>query len=292
MSATLKKEKMSYLVLLLPTIIPIVLLILIPILSVFGISLTNFSMLDMENYKFVGVSNYIQMFHDARFWNSVRVALIMCIGTVGFQMLLGLWLALLLCKNYRFFKYSRAIFLLPMTVPPIVSGVIWKLMFNPTLPGVNYLLSLIGIQGPTWFDNAGTAMSTIIIATVWQWTPFVMLLLIAALESMPIDPFESARIDGANRWQIFRFITLPMLKPTLMFVATYRVIESLKNFPLVYMLTQGGPGISTEPMNYYAYEMTFKYSKMGYGSTLIISILMIVILIVVFLVRKEKETVN
>ena len=289
MGATLRNEKRSYLLLLLPTIVPIVFLILIPILSVFGISLTNFSMLDMGNYRFIGFSNYIEMFHDSRFWNSVRVALIMCIGTVGFQMLLGLCLALLLSKNYRFLKFSRAIFLLPMALPPIVSGVIWKLMFNPILPGVNYLLSLIGIQGPIWFDAAWTAMSTIIIATVWQWTPFVMLLLLTALESMPTDPFESAWIDGANRWQIFRYITFPLLKPTMVFVGTYRIIESLKNFPLVYMLTQGGPGISTEPMNYYAYEMTFKYSKMGYGSALIISILMIVIVIVVFLAsRKDK----
>jgi multiple sugar transport system permease protein len=203
-------------------------------------------------------------------------------------MLIGLMLAVLLHSKAAGMKWSRGIFLVPMSIPPIAVAIVWRLLFTPVVPGVNYILSLIGIRGPAWFDNPVTAMSSIIIAYTWKWIPFVMIIVLAALESLPEDPFESAVIDGANGWQIFFLITLPMLRPTLLFVATYRAIESMKLFALVYVMTSGGPGVSTEPMNYYAYATSFQYNKMGYGATLVCAILLIIILVVFLMTRLGK----
>ena len=287
---TLKRK--SYLLLLLPALVTVTVLILIPILAVVFLSLTNFSLIAPQDSRFIGLSNYLKMLQDARFFNSVRVSLLISAGTVCLQILIGLSLAMLLHNESKTLKWTRGVFLLPMSIPPIAVAIVWKLLFTPTVAGINYLLSLIGIQGPAWFDRPATALITVIVAYTWKWIPFVMIILLAAIESLPTDPFESAVIDGANGWQIFSRITVPMIRPTLLFVATYRIIESLKMFSLVYVMTSGGPGISTEPMNYYAFTTTFSYNQMGYGATLVFAILLIIILIVLFMPKVVRVNVR
>jgi len=285
-------KRKSYLLLLLPALVTVTVLILIPILSIIVLSLTNFSMIAPGSNRFVGLSNYVKMLQDGRFFNSVRVSLLISAGTVCLQILIGLSLAMLLHNESKTLKWTRGVFLLPMSIPPIAVAIVWKLLFTPTVAGINYLLSLIGIQGPAWFDRPATALITVIVAYTWKWIPFVMIILLAAIESLPTDPVESAVIDGANGWQIFSRITVPMIRPTLLFVATYRIIESLKMFSLVYVMTSGGPGISTEPMNYYAFTTTFAYNQMGYGATLVFAILLIIILIVLFMTKVVKVNVR
>ena len=285
-------KRKSYLLLLLPALVTVTVLILIPILSIIVLSSTNFSMIAPGANRFVGLGNYTKMLQDTRFFNSVRVSLLISVGTVFLQILIGLSLAMLLHNESKALKWTRGVFLLPMSIPPIAVAIVWKLLFTPTVPGINYLLSLIGIPGPAWFDRPATALTTVIVAYTWKWIPFVMIILLAAIESLPTDPFESAVIDGANGWQIFSRITVPMIRPTLLFVATYRIIESLKMFSLVYVMTSGGPGISTEPMNYYAFTTTFAYNQMGYGAALVFAILLIIILIVLFMTKVVKVNVR
>jgi len=275
--------------LLIPILVAVILLIVIPLISVVGLSVTNFSFVTPQNNRWVGLGNFIRMATDRRFWNSLKVAGILGVWSVSLQVLLGLGISLLLVTRYRFAKASRTLMLLPLTTPPIVASLMWRLFFTPTNPGMNYVLSQFGIKGPNWFDTPFTAMSAIVMANVWQWTPFCMLLLVAAIESLPEDPFESAIIDGANWWQRFRLITLPLLWPTILFVATFRAVESLKIFPLVYVMTGGGPGTSTEPINFYAFSTAFEYSKVGYGSALVVIMMFLVVGIVVALRRRNTN---
>ena len=286
--STISIKNRTYNLLLLPTILTVSLLILIPILAVIVLSFTNFSFISMKSSGFVGLQNYLKLLRDARFLNSIRVSLTISVFTVVLQVIFGLMLALLLHSECKSVKWSRGLFLLPMSIPPIAVAIVWKLLFTPSVPGINYLLSVIGIHGPAWFDRAGTALFSIVAAYTWKWIPFVMIILLSALESLPLDPFESAVIDGANRWQVFTRITVPMIRPALLFVTTYRAIESLKMFSLVYVMTAGGPGVSTEPMNYYAYTMAFKYNQMGYGAALVFAILVVIIVVVVLMTKVFK----
>jgi multiple sugar transport system permease protein len=275
--------------LLIPIAVTVALLILIPVFSVVGLAFTNFSFVTPGENRFIGLANFVKMIGDGRFWNSLRVAAVFGVSTVTLQIVIGLSIALLLVSGYKFSRAARTLFLMPMTTPPIVASLMWKLFFTPTNPGMNYVLSQFGIKGPNWFDTAVGGMSAIIIANVWQWTPFCMLLLLAALESLPSDPFESAIVDGASAWQRFWLITFPLLWPTILFVATFRAIESLKLFPLVYVMTGGGPGTSTEPINFYAFSTAFEFNRIGYGSALVVVMMLLVVLIVVVLRRRSYE---
>ena len=173
MSLNIRSKRRSYLLLIIPTLVFVIILISIPLLSVFGLSFSNFSLVTPGRNRMVGLGNYAKMLGDERFWNSIRVALIYGVSSVSLQVLFGLVLALILMNRYRATIWSRTLFLLPMAIPPIVASLLWKLFFTPTIPGVNYLLSLVNIKGPNWFDSLLFALSAIIIVNVWQWTPFL-----------------------------------------------------------------------------------------------------------------------
>jgi multiple sugar transport system permease protein len=284
--STIRKRR--HLVLLIPVLVTVIVLIIIPLFVVIWLSLNKYTLVTPWKNAFVGLENYRRLMLDERFWSSLKVALYYGVGSVALQVILGLGLALLLENRYRATMFSRTVFLLPMAIPPIVTSLMWKLIFTPSIPGLNYMLGVIGIRAPNWFDDPFTALSTIIVANVWQWIPFCMITVLATLEALPTDPFESAQIDGANALQVFLHIKLPLLRPTLLFVTTYRVIESLKIFPLVHVMTGGGPGVSTSPVNYYAYKNAFEYNKMGYGSAIVMLMLVIVVLFVLFMTKVVK----
>jgi multiple sugar transport system permease protein len=203
MGAVHKDRRRQLILLLIPSVILIAIFIIIPLFFVFGLSFFRFSLLEPWKNGFTGLQNYINLVMDDRFWNSLKVAGILGVSKVALQIFFGLALSLLLHSKIPGSKSTRTLFILPMTIPPIVGSVMWKLLFNPTVPGINYVLSWFGISGPIWFETPLLALSPIIIANVWQFMPFVMLMLLAALESLPTDPFESAAIDGANNFQIF-----------------------------------------------------------------------------------------
>jgi multiple sugar transport system permease protein len=275
---------------LLPALIVLIILIGLPLMNVGYQSFTN-AKLHGKSERFVGIDNYVRLIHDSRFWNSVKVTFILAAGSLAIQMAAGLGLALLLQQRYWFTKLSRALFIIPMTISPVVVGIIWKMLFSSVLPGINFYLSLIGIEGPVWFGRGGSAQVAVIIAHAWYWMPHVLLMLLAGLESLPREPIAAAYVDGANSWQIFIYITLPMLKPVLIFTAIYRAVQALKIFGLIYIMTGGGPGVATEPMNYHIWQVGFSSYRVGYASTIAV-IMMLIIFITVAIVywygRKTK----
>ncbi len=264
---------------LMPIVVVLVILVALPLGNIFYQSFTD-AKLHAKTSNLVGVSNYIKLLQDGRFWNSVGVTLLLAGGSITLQMTLGLALALLVQQRFAVARLGRTLLIVPIILPPVVVGITWRMLFSSVLPGVNYFLSLLRIEGPVWFDHGGTARWAVIIAHSWYCIPYVMLLLLAGLESLPEEPCTAALVDGANRFQIFLYITLPMLKPVLIFVAIYRAVQALKIFGLIYIMTGGGPGVSTEPMNFHIWRVGFSSFKAGYASTIAVMMMIIIFLIV------------
>ena len=210
--------------------------------------------------------NYATALGEERFLLSLWVQVKLSAVTVVGQIAIGLGLALLLDTNSRFMEAIRTGFLLPMVLPPIVVAVVWKIIFTPDISPMHRLLEWAGMPIHSLLSNGDTALWAVVVADTWEWFPFTMLMMLAALQMVPKEPLEAAAIDGANRRQTFWYVRLPYIQQTLAVTALFRLIDSIKAFPLIYVLTDGGPGRATEVTNYYAFVQTFNFSYWGYGS--------------------------
>ena len=170
----------------------------------------------------------------------------------------------------------RSLMILPMVVTPVVTGLTWRIMYNPTFGLINYFLGMFGFEPRAWVDKASTALPALIIADVWQWTPFMFLMIYAGMQSLPDEPFEAARVDGATGWQSFRFLTLPMLSQVILVAILLRTIESIKTFDIIFALTRGGPGTATQTLNIYTFALAFEWLKPGYAAAIAVIILVLV----------------
>jgi multiple sugar transport system permease protein len=210
--------------------------------------------------------NYTAAIGDERFLLSVWIQVKLSVATVIGQIAIGLGLALLLDSNSRLMEAIRTGFLLPMVLPPIVVAVVWKIVFTPDISPMHRLLEWAGFPVHSLLSNGSTALWAVVAADTWEWFPFTLLMMLAALQMVPREPMEAAAIDGASWAQTFWYVRLPFIRPTLSVTALFRLIDSIKAFPLIYVLTDGGPGRATEVTNYYAFVQTFNFSFWGYGS--------------------------
>jgi len=212
--------------------------------------------------------NYRALIADMRFLNSLWVQMKLSAATVAAQLAIGLGVALLLNAGSRFLEAVRTAFILPMVLPPIVVAVVWKVIFTPDVSPVHRMLAAIGLPVHSLIADPAMALWAIAVADTWEWFPFTMLMALAALQMIPGEPIDAARIDGAGRLALFRYILFPYLRPTLVVAGLFRLIDSIKAFPLIYVLTNGGPGTATEVTNYYAFVESFNFSYWGYGSAI------------------------
>lgn len=194
--------------------------------------------------EFVGLKNYITLWNDPAFHESLGVTLKFAFAVVSIEMLLGVGLAILLDRNIRGISLLRTMFILPMMIAPVVVGLMWRYMYHPTVGTFNRILKSIGIDGVDWLGQH--ALMSIVIADIWQWTPFIFILTLAALQSLPTSTLEAARIDGANGWQQIIYIKLPLMMPVLIVTCLLRLIDAFKVLEVILVMTQGGPGLSTE----------------------------------------------
>ena len=261
----------GYWLYILPLVVVLFILTVGPTLFMFFLSFRSWVITLPGTNVFVGLENFYRMAQDPRFWNSVKVSIYLAGTPIILQLIIGMALALALHTNLKGYGLCKVLFVSPMIIPPVVVGLIWKIMFIPDVGSFNYFLELIGIEGPDWLNRMDTAVWAIIIAAVWEWTPFVTITILAGLESLPPEPFEAAKIDGASAPQTFWFITLPMLLPILAVVVLFRIIESLGVLPLIFMMTDGGPATATETINYYAFKM-FNHYEISYSSSIIVVI--------------------
>jgi multiple sugar transport system permease protein len=220
--------------------------------------------------------NYRLLPGDPRFVNSLFVQAKLSFWGVLFQVLLGMLLALLLNVQSRFVEFARTFLLIPMVLPPIVVAVIWKLIYTPDISPLYYAASLLNVTMPSLTSSVDFALISIIIADTWEWLPFTFLMVLAALQTIPDEFAEAARVDGANRLQVFYYVTLPFIAPILLVSAMFRLIDSVKAFPLIFLLTGGGPGSVTEVTNYYAYLLAFDTNEIGYSSAVTVVMLLLV----------------
>ncbi len=248
----------------------------LPLLTLVTVSLTPLSLTDPAGtFHFDNpLGNYAQLLQDERFLHSLLVQFKLSSVGVLLQLLLGLGLALLLNTGSRVASGVRTLFLIPMVLPPIVVALIWKIIYTPDISPAHALLDTWGWPVRSLIANPDTALWAIAAADVWQWFPFTMLMVLANLQMVPRDPLDAARIDGANRWQVFRYIVFPFLQRTLVVCALFRLIDSFKAFPLLYVLTNGGPGTVTEVTNFYGFIQAFNFSYWGYGSAIAVVMLL------------------
>jgi multiple sugar transport system permease protein len=185
--------------------------------------------------------------------------------------------------------FLRTTLIIPTIMTPVVVGLIWRLMYNPDMGMLNYFLALFGFPTVNWTGMPGTALPSVIIADIWEWTPFMALIMLAGLQALPQEPFEAALVDGASAWQSFRYITLPFLAPTMLVAFLIRLMDAFKTFDLVFVLTQGGPGMSTEILNYYTYRYGFKFFHLGYASALSWLLVVVITIISMILVKRIRS---
>jgi multiple sugar transport system permease protein len=275
------QRQRAFLLGLTPSLIALAVVTLVPTLVLIVVSLTPLSMTNpAATFRFDDpLVNYRQLLHDTRFLDSVRTQLKLSVASVTLQLAIGLGLALLLNGKSALLRGVRTVFLIPMVLPPIVAALIWKIIYTPDISPLHHALEAAGYPVSSLIANPSTALWAIAAADTWQWFPFTMLMVLAALQTIPDDPLEAASLDGANRWQLFRFIMLPYLRPVLVVCGLFRLIDSFKAFPLIYVLTDGGPGTVTEVTNYYSFIEAFNFSYWGYASAIATVILVGVFLL-------------
>ena len=201
--------------------------------------------------KFVGIQNYIELGRDPRFLNALWNTFLYTVGAVSIEIVLGIAFALLLHQKIFGRGFVRTTFLLPMVATPVAISLVWLLMFDPASGVLNYFLISIGLPPSVWVNNARLAIPALVLVDVWQWTPLVMLIVLGGLTSLPPEPFEAASIDGANAWQTFRHLTLPLLRPYIVVAALFRGIDAIKTFDTIFVITKGGPAFASETLNLY-----------------------------------------
>ena len=261
-------RKSNFLLFMLPSVIALLLVLAIPL----GYSLiTSFFDTNLKYQglgEFVGLQNYIDVIKDVYFRDSVKTTLIFTVGVVILEFLAGLVIALLLNNIRKGRNLFFTIIIVPMMITPIAVGLIWRLLLHSDLGIVNYVLSLFGISGKAWLADASLALKTVMFIDIWQNVPYMVLVILAGLVTLPTEPYEAAAIDGASRTQSFFRLTIPMMLPTFSVVLLLRTITALKTYDLIFVLTRGGPGSTTEVISYHIYQQAFRYLEIGKASAM------------------------
>lgn len=239
----------------------------------------------------VGWGNYLHLVTDARFGLAMIRTLYFSALSVALPLVLGVAAALCFHQRFPLRGLARTIFVLPMMATPVAVALVWTMMFHPQLGVLNYILTSIGLPPSEWTYSPNTVIPTLAMVETWQWTPLVMLIVLGGIASLPTDPYEAARLDGASAWQSFRHITLPLLMPFIVVAGVIRTIDALKSFDVIYVITQGGPGTASETLNIMLYQEAFAYYDLGYAGaiTVVFFVLIVAISLVLLVVREQAR---
>lgn len=245
-----------------PALVVLAALSIYPMIYLIEVSLTG-------SHGFT-ISNYTRLFEDRLFRVAAGQTLLYAVVALTLEFFLGLALALLVDSLTRGRSLIRVGLLTPMLLPPVVAAVIWRLIYNPEFGVLNGTLRQLGINTAnlTWTSGRNSAMLSVILVDVWEWTPFLFLLLTAGLQALPAEPLEAARVDGAGYWQTLRDVVLPLLKPVILLALLLRSMDLLRIFDQIFLLTQGGPGSATETISLYIYRTAFRFSNFGYAAAM------------------------
>ncbi|QXJ39947.1 Trehalose transport system permease protein SugA [Parageobacillus caldoxylosilyticus] len=270
-----------------PALLAVAAVALYPIVHTFWLSLHTVKLTEPGlGRPFVGLQNYINLLTDNRTLNALWNTIIFTVSSVSLEFVFGLAIALLIHRNFFGRGIVRAAVLVPWAIPTVVSAMMWKFMYNDQYGVINDILKKLGIisEYKAWLGDASWALISLIVTDVWKTTPFMALLLLAGLQLIPEELYESAKVDGAGAWKRFWHITLPMLKPTILVALLFRTLDAFRVFDIVMVMTGGGPGNSTEVISTYAYKVLMRYLDFGNGSALAVIVFVCVFLICLFFI--------
>ena len=259
-----------------PAVVTLFLIVIIPIVFNLYLAFTKWT-IGLGQPRFIGLGNFIELLSDERVLNGVKVMIYFSGLSLSLELVLGLLIAVYFNRQFKGSEVVQAIYILPFAATPVAVALIWRIMLNPEIGVLNYLLQSVGLPGSLWVSSPKTVIPALVMVDVWKWTPMITLIVLAGLKSLPHEPYEAAQIDGASALQIFWYITLPLIRPVLIAAMMLRSLDNLKEFDMLYTITQGGPGIASETLYLYSYNVGFSFFKAGYGSALMVVVFLIVL---------------
>ncbi len=275
-----------------PSLAGLLVFLIIPMLSSLVLTFYEWDPLIPTRFIFLGLENYQTLIKDGDFWDALRHTLFFIVGYIPLVLVSGLGVALLMNQKLIGRTFFRGAFFMPVISAWVAVALMWTWIFNPKFGIINYLLGLIGTTGPAWLYDPNWAMPAIILTSVWKDTGFIMILFLSSLQSIPNEYYEAAALDGANNWAKFRYITLPLLSPTVFFTLIISLINSFQVFDQVWIMTEGGPAGATTVLVQQIVNNSFRYGRMGYAATLSWVLFLIVFAVTIFQTRMQKNWVT
>lgn len=251
-----------------------------PLVYTLFLSTQSWNLMYRRVPTFIGLENYIELVSDNRFHHALYISFFFMFVATALEVLLGTLIAVVMDEALRGKNFFRGILLLPMFLNPVAVGTIWKILYEPSLGPLNYIIQSLGGEKMNWLGSSKTALAAILVSDIWQWTPFIFLLVLSALQGIPKTLVEAAQIDGAGKITILRKITIPMILGTIFVAALLRAMDAFRVFPKIYIMTGGGPGQSTESASILVMKTAFRYFEVGYGASM--TIVMLILLMIVY----------
>ncbi len=277
MTSSARLARLTPYVYILPAVLVMLAGLVYPIASAVRLSVYDWPMgTDFDSARFVGLQAFVQMLQSPQVWTSMGVTLAFVLIAVSAELVLGVALALFLEKPVRGMRFFRTIFVLPMMIAPICVGLVWRYLFDASFGPINQALAWIGVAPRAWLADPTLAFGAMVVTDIWQWTPFVLIMVLAGLQGLDESVLEAARIDGANWWQQIVRVKLPIIKPILIVTLLARMIDGFRGLEVIYVMTFGGPGLSTELFSLHIFKAAFISQKLGYSAALSILLLVIV----------------
>jgi multiple sugar transport system permease protein len=283
----LARRHRSYYLFIAPALVVIGAVIIFPWLFTVWMSLFDWTIGSVAH--FVGLANYLGLATNQRFIESIVHTFYFTALAVVVPLILGLVAALIFHREFPFRGLLRGIFTMPMMATPVAVALVWTMMFHPQQGVLNYLLSLVGLPASLWVYSPTWVIPSLVLVEIWHWTPLVMLIILGGLAALPTEPYESARLDGASEWQLFRYITLPLIAPFLVVAAVIRTIDALKAFDTIYVISQGGPGTASETINLYLYLQAFAFYNVGNASAVVVVFFTIILALALLLLYVRQR---
>ena len=273
----------------LPVVLFVLVMMAFPIGYTIRMSFFDWNMSSLKPPKWVGFGNYMHLLADERFWHTVKVTAYFTFSALAIETILGVVVALFFSRQFRGKNAAKTLLILPMVATPVAIALVWMLIFEPTIGLANIALKSVGLPPQVWLGLPSQVIPSLVLIDVWHATPMIAIIVIAGLTTLPADPYESASIDGASAWQKLIYITLPLIRPTILIAAMLRLIELLKQFDIIYATTQGGPHYASETLNIYGYILAFQHFKLGAASSLIMLFFLLVLSLTIVVTWSRKR---
>ena len=261
----------------LPAVFFVVIMMVFPVGYTLVLSFTNWSLTSGMPLAFVGFRSYFRVFAEPRFLDAIGRTFAFTGMAMAVETIIGVAVALVLHREFRGKGLIKLLLLLPLVATPVAVGIVFNLFYDPTIGLANWALTQAGLPKIEWVSNSASVLPSLVLVDAWQWTPMIVLIVLAGLAALPTDPYESARVDGANAAQTLWLVTLPMLMPTILTAMILRIIDALKTFDIIFAMTGGGPGYSSETLNILGFKYSFEYFRMGQASVILVTLFIIVL---------------